>query len=114
MAIKTVQIRTSDISGEELEAGKGETVSFSINGSDYQIDVTDSEAKTFHSAFDKYVKSATKVTGRRAGTRRASGSGRTSDELTEIRNWANANGYQVAPRGRVKADIIAAFDKTQG
>jgi hypothetical protein len=37
-------------------------------------------------------------------------SGRTKQQLADIRAWANASGYQVADRGRVAAEVIAAYD----
>ena len=40
-----------------------------------------------------------------------SASGKSPAELAAIREWANANGYEVAERGRIKADIVAAYDK---
>lgn len=40
-----------------------------------------------------------------------SASGKSPAELNAIRTWANENGYEVAERGRIKADIVAAYDK---
>src|SRR4030095_1708788 len=40
-----------------------------------------------------------------------SASGKSPAEMQAIRDWANDNGYEVAERGRIKADIIAAYDK---
>jgi hypothetical protein len=40
-----------------------------------------------------------------------SASGKSPAELQAIRDWANANGYEVAERGRIKADVVAAYDK---
>jgi hypothetical protein len=114
MAKKTIEIITSDLSGEELERGQGETIIFSVGGADYSVDLTDDEAKDFYATFDKYIKVATKRSSR-GGPRRAasgtSGSGRSSEELAHIRSWANENGHQVSERGRIKAEILEAFDR---
>lgn len=40
-----------------------------------------------------------------------SASGKSPAELQAIRDWANSNGYEVAERGRIKADIVAAYEK---
>ena len=40
-----------------------------------------------------------------------SASGKSPAELAAIRDWANKNGHEVAERGRIKADIVAAYDK---
>lgn len=115
MAKKTIQIITSDLSGEELEPGQGETIAFSINGVDYSIDLTDAEAEAFRSTFEKYTlvaeKRSSRVSSASPSTRKPSGSGRSSEELAHIRAWANDNGYQVSERGRIKAEIIDAFDR---
>jgi hypothetical protein len=114
MAKKTIEIITSDLSGEELEAGQGKTITFSVGDSAYSIDLTDAEAKEFHDSLSKYTSVAARRSGRPAQTRKSSGSsgsGRTSEELAHIRAWAKANGHEVSERGRIKAEIIEAFDK---
>lgn len=116
MAKRTIEIITSDLSGDELARGEGETIIFSVDGSDYSIDLTDAEAADFRSTFDRYVKVATRASSRgaQAPARKASGSGRSSEELAHIRAWANENGHAVSERGRIKAEVIEAFDQAQG
>ena len=43
-------------------------------------------------------------------TAKDTGSGRSKEQLQAVRDWAVKNGYDVAPRGRVKAEILDAFD----
>ncbi|MET0928348.1 MAG: Lsr2 family protein [Aeromicrobium sp.] len=115
MAKKTIEIITSDLSGEELDRGEGRTILFSVGDSAYSIDLTDDEAKEFHDTLAKYTSVAARRSGRSAAPARkttgSSGSGRTSEELAHIRAWANSNGHAVSERGRIKAEIIEAFDK---
>lgn len=117
MAKKTIEIITSDLSGEELERGQGRTITFSVDDSAYSIDLTDAEAQEFHDTLGKYTSVAARRSNRPAqarktsGTSGSSGSGRTSEELAHIRAWAKANGHEVSDRGRIKAEIIEAFDK---
>ena len=40
MAQRTVVRLTDDLSGAEIAAGKGETVTFSLDGLSYEIDLT--------------------------------------------------------------------------
>ncbi|MBP2388896.1 histone-like nucleoid-structuring protein Lsr2 [Aeromicrobium fastidiosum] len=116
MAKKTIEIITSDLSGVELEPGQGETIIFSVGGADYSIDLTDAEADELRSTFDRYVKVATRASSRgtQAPSRKASGSGRSSEELAHIRAWAKDNGHEVSERGRIKAEVLEAFDRAQG
>ena len=121
MAKKTIEIITSDLSGVELPPGDGETIIFSVGGADYSIDLTDAEAKHFYSTLEKYTKVATKrsslsasTSTRGGGARKPSGSGRSSEELAHIRAWAKENGHQVSERGRIKAEVLDAFDAANG
>ncbi|WP_217208903.1 histone-like nucleoid-structuring protein Lsr2 [Streptomyces sp. AC550_RSS872] len=41
------------------------------------------------------------------------GSGRTKEELADIRTWARANGYRVADKGMVAKKILDAYDAAQ-
>lgn len=36
--------------------------------------------------------------------------GMSREQRGAVRDWANSNGYQVGDRGRIKGDIIAAFE----
>src|SRR5207248_736592 len=38
------------------------------------------------------------------------GSGRTKEELADVRTWARANGYEVADKGIVAKKILDAYD----
>src|SRR5690606_16635533 len=88
-----------------------ETVSFSLDGVAYEIDLTSENAAKLRDAFSQWVGHARRVggrrtTGRRAGSRAGGGSG----ESAAIREWARANGYTVNDRGRIPAHIKAAYD----
>lgn len=116
MAKKTIQVITSDLSGDELSPGEGETIVFSVGGSDYSIDLTDAEADEFRATFDRYVKVATRSSSRgtQSTSRKSSKSGRTPEELAHVRSWARENGHEVSERGRIKTEILDAFDQAQG
>lgn len=112
MAKKIIEVITSDISGEELAPGQGETVLFSVGGTEYSIDLTDAEVKEFHSTLDPYIKNATKLAGRGKPSRKSTGSGRSPEELAAARAWLKEHGHDVSDRGRVKAELLDLFDKS--
>ena len=56
--------------------------------------------------------SAPAVAGRPAARHRK-GSGRKAD-LGAVRAWARDNGHQVSDRGRISAEVQAAYDKAHG
>ena len=120
MAQRTIVQLVSDLSGDELQAGEGRTVEFSVDGVSYTIDLTDKEAAAFDKALAMYIEHATKTGGGSAGGRKrspsggTSGSGRSKDELANIRAWAQANGHQVSERGRIKQDVLDAYHAANG
>ena len=114
----------------EITDDSGERINFSVRGVDYQIDLSAANVAKFEKALAPYLDAATRVGGRRTRTpkaaepssrsakggasrgrgKKAAGKGLTSkDELTAIREWAQQNGYDVASRGRIKADIVEAY-----
>jgi hypothetical protein len=101
-----------DIDGSEIRDGGGERVEFSFRGVDYQIDLSAENAAKLEKALTPYIEAAAKV--RSAGRPRRSklnGSGKSSPEqLAAIRVWARNNGHEVAERGRIKAEIVEAFE----
>jgi hypothetical protein len=112
MGKRVIELLVSDLSGEELEAGEGETIDFSYRGKDYTIDLTEEEADRFDVAIQPFVDAATALGGGSSSRRRSrsrSSSGMTRDELQNIRAWARANGHQISDRGRIKSDVIDAY-----
>ncbi len=111
MAEVIVRQLIDDIDGSEIRDGGGERVEFSFRGVDYQIDLSAANAANLEKALMPYIDAAAKVRG--AGRPRRSkldGNGKSSPEqLAAIRVWARKNGHEVADRGRIKAEIIEAF-----
>ena len=110
---RKVQVILSDDLDENLSAD--ETVSFSLDGTSYEIDLADKNAKEMREAFSRYVSAARKV-GRGSG--RASGGGRSRatggrmdrEQAGAIRDWARKNGHQVSDRGRIPASVVEAYE----
>lgn len=99
--VETLVTHVDDLTNEEFEEGKGETVEYAFDGVKYEIDLTTKNATAFRKAFEKYVK----VSRERKGTRK---SGEPS-EATVIREWARANGHNVNDRGRIPEDVVNAY-----
>lgn len=112
MAQRVQLIRISDLSGDELGDG-GQTVNFSIGSDAYQLDLSDKEAEKFFDTFKKYTDVATKTAGRgvkSSGSRKSSGSGRSKEELSEIRQWWRQQGNEIGDRGRLPQSVIDAWE----
>ena len=101
-----------DLDGKPLDDG-GQTVQFSYQGVDYELDLTAKNAQKFHTALTPYVAAARRVGGRRhrATTSGARPRSSTNDreQLAQIRSWARDNGYEVSGRGRIPREIQEAF-----
>src|SRR3954447_7395284 len=110
---RKVQVILSDDLDENVSAD--ETVSFALDGTNYEIDLSDKNAQEMRDAFSRYVQAARKV-GRGGG--RASGGGRSRatggrmdrEQAGAIRDWARKNGHQVSDRGRIPASVVEAYE----
>jgi hypothetical protein len=108
MAQKVQVILVDDMDGGSAD----ETVSFSLDGVSYEIDLSTKNAAAFRDAFAQYVGTARKVGGRGAG--RGTGRRRSTggdNRTAQIREWARSNGQKVNERGRIPATVIEAYDK---
>ena len=120
MAQKVQVLLVDDVDGGEAS----ETVSFSLDGVSYEIDVSESNAAALRDALAPWVGHARRVGGRsggsgggraRSGGSGGSGSGRSrgnsKHDLSDVRSWARENGFQVSDRGRVSSEVITAYEK---
>lgn len=110
MAQKVQVVLVDDLDGGEA----AETVSFGLDGVTYEIDLSDRNASSLRDAFAPWVGHARRVGGRSTSGRRRSGarlSGSRSSDTATIREWARANGQTVSDRGRISADLRAAYEK---
>jgi hypothetical protein len=104
MAQKVQVILVDDIDGGPAE----ETLSFSLDGVSYEIDLSSANAARLRDSFAPYVGTARRVGGRSSAGRGRRGSG--DNRTAQIREWARANGHPVNERGRVAAGIVSAYD----
>lgn len=107
MAQRTQVITVSDLSN--VEVGDGERVTFSYRGVDYVIDLTSDEAKEFDKAVALYTGNAQRLGGRKQRTGAAS-AGTDKAQLAKIREWAGDNGFKVAERGRIRSEVLEAYE----
>lgn len=105
MGIK--QIITDDLTGETLsDDTKATTVT--LDGADYEVFLSD-DSKENLIAFLNGELPLSPAT-RPATTRRRSSAARSGSNPAEVRAWGKSNGYKVPDRGRIPADVQAAYD----
>lgn len=96
-------IRIDDIDGSE----DAKSYNFALGNDQYKIDLSADNYKALQEALAPYIKSGEKVTGT---ARRSSGVRNSPEELQKVREWATENGFEVAPRGRIKAEVFEAYN----
>ncbi|MEU3640967.1 Lsr2 family protein [Streptomyces albogriseolus] len=109
MAQKVQVLLVDDLDGGEAE----ETVHFSIDGKSYEIDLSGANAGKLRAALKPYV-TAGRRTGRAVSGRKAAPKPTGGSQTPAIRAWAKEQGFDVNDRGRVPADIRAAYEKAHG
>ena len=112
---RKVQVILSDDLDDSISAD--ETVTFALDGTTYEIDLSEKNASEMRDVLGKYVSAARKVSGRGgrasgAGRSRATGGGGRMDreQAGAIREWARKNGHDVSDRGRIPASVVEAFE----
>lgn len=113
MAERIVRQLIDDLDGSEITDGGGERVEFSLRGVEYQIDLSTANIAKLDKALKPFVEAAAKVRGG-SGRRRVKTAGSTNatskEQLSAIRAWARKNGHEVSDRGRIKAEVVEAFE----
>jgi Lsr2 len=109
MAQRVNVVLVDDIDGADAE----ETVTFALDGVDYEIDLSTGHAAALRDALSLYVGHARRTGGRRRNGRRPSAPAAASEDGTasaaDIRTWARENGWDVPERGRVSAEVREAY-----
>ena len=107
MAQRVNVVLVDDIDG----ADAAETVSFALDGVDYEIDLSEKHAGELRNAVSLYVGHARRTGGRRKSGRRASSAPAADGSATasEVRACARENGWEVPERGRVSAEVREAY-----
>ena len=99
---------------DDLDGGKAaETVTFGLDGSSYEIDLSKKNAAALRKALTQFVdhgrhvKVQSALTGKRNQKRPVPRKGTTP---AVVREWAAGQGIGVSARGRVAADVIAQYE----
>ncbi|MGW5106708.1 histone-like nucleoid-structuring protein Lsr2 [Nocardia sp. NPDC004123] len=113
MAKKITITMVEDYDGESTA---DETVFFSIDGNDFEIDLSNKNAATLREAMELWSDKACKLG--RSKRVKVVGGGRARlaadrQESTAIRDWARAQGHQVSSRGRILAEIVDAYQRAK-
>lgn len=113
MSRRTYVELIDDIDPEEKAT---ETVSFALDGADYEIDLNDPHAAQLREDFEAWVNHARRLPAvRRRGDHRGR-SARSADgqpSPAAVRKWAEGKGIAVGARGRIPSEIVDQFLRDQ-
>ena len=116
MAQLTQVIVTCDVHDGDAEAV--DTVSFTVDGHTYECDLCEPHLAEFRESMEDWSSHA-RLLGRRrpgpsAGRSVPSGRPRSAPDgrpaAAEVREWARGHGIPVDSRGRLRAEVQAAYD----
>ncbi|WP_336923846.1 histone-like nucleoid-structuring protein Lsr2 [Aquipuribacter sp. SD81] len=112
MAQQVNVVLVDDLDGSPAE----ETVTFGLDGITYEIDLNAENAARLRDGFAEWVGHGRRVAGARRRGARTTPTKRTSvgSDNATIREWARSNGYEVSERGRIKAEVVEAFNAANG
>ena len=111
MGIRTIKF--DDLDGSTEETTPLETVPFTVEGTDYEIDLHADNAAKFRGVLGPYISAGRKATAKRtapvASTSGRSGAKPDREQNKAIRDWARAHGYGINDRGRIPVDVQDAY-----
>lgn len=109
MAQKHIVQLIDDLDGVEAQ----ETVSFSLDGTRYEIDLSADNASRLRDSLAMYIANARRSNryggpaGGRARTHRAD-----REQTAAIREWARTNGHKIGDKGRIPSSVLEAYHST--
>ena len=110
MAQKVQVVLLDDVDGGEA----AETVSFGLDGVSYEIDLSAANAGRLRDSLAEWIGHARRIGGRATTSRRrgaAQSSSPRANDTGAVREWARGHGFTVSDRGRISAEVRAAYDK---
>ena len=110
MGSKTVVTLFDDLDGSTEDI---RTVSLALDGQSVELDLSQKNYDKVSEFLAPYIAAGRKGAGasssRRSSRRSSTATANTSDTQS-IREWAQANGYEVNSRGRIKKEIVDAYE----
>ena len=107
---KQITQLVDDLDGSIIENG-GSTIRFSLEGRQYEIDLSASNAERLRSALAPFIAAGRTAAGGGRGSAPRRASRNSNGELAAIRTWAQSHGHKVGDRGRISAEVREAYER---
>ncbi len=106
MAQKVQVVLVDDLDGGTAD----ETVTFSLDGVSYEIDLTHDNAAHLRDALAPYVGHGRRIGGARRSSGRGAGRAPGGTDPAVVREWAKSQGIAVNERGRISAELQGRYE----
>jgi len=111
MATEIITRLVDDLDGRKAER----TVEFSLDGHSYAIDLSKRNITALQKTLQPYVDAArprtiTSATRRTRRSASPNGSRKGRPDVATVRAWAREHGYGISNRGRLSAEVMAAYE----
>lgn len=118
VAREVIERLIDDLDGTEA----AETVTFGLDGTSYEIDLSAKNAAAFRKALNRYVKAARRGSSpgrlgrapRRSTTPSRRPKSRRDYDIAQLREWAGAHGVVVPSRGRIPQAVVDQYRAAGG
>jgi len=94
---------------DDLDEGPAdETLRFGLGGREYEIDLSEKNARTFRQQLAPFLEHARKAG--RGPRRRPARTSSSRERSGAIRTWAKGRGIPVSDRGRIPASVVEQYE----
>ncbi|GAB3362446.1 MULTISPECIES: histone-like nucleoid-structuring protein Lsr2 [Amycolatopsis] len=109
MAQKVLVEMIDDLDGTQAS----QTVPFGLDGAHYEIDLSDDNAAALRNQLASFIAAARRTGGRKtAGPATAAPTTEDRERSKAIRTWAVENSWAISERGRIPANVVAAYEES--
>lgn len=110
MAKKVTTVLIDDID----KGPASETVTFALDGINYEIDLSTTHASELREDFRRWTEAGRRVQGRRRRGTGAQIDYAAREYNRKVRKWAQERGIDVSDRGRVPSSIMEQYKRENG
>lgn len=107
MGTRTEITRFDDIDGSTESV---RTIPIAVDGQQVELDLSVSNVDRLMEALEPYLNAGRKVGGSTRRRRTAPTTSAKSTDTQAIREWAQSQGHEVNARGRIKKEIVEAYE----
>ena len=99
---------------DDLDGGEAHgTVTFGLDGTAYEIDLSEGNAAQLRSVLQPYVDRARKTKAATATVKAVRRTAADRNEAAKIRAWAKERGIEINERGRIPGTIVDKYNAEQ-